>query len=30
MGAESYKLALEQFDVHKVNKRLFEIIGIND
>lgn len=30
MGAESYKFALEQFDVHKVNKRLFEIIGIND
>lgn len=30
MGAESYKLACEKFDVHKVNKRLFKIIGISD
>ncbi|MEG2748813.1 MAG: glycosyltransferase family 4 protein [Acinetobacter sp.] len=30
MGQESYKIACEKFDVHKVNKRLFKIIGISD
>ena len=30
MGKESYKIACEKFDVHKVNKKLFEIMGIED
>ena len=30
MGTESYKIACEKFDVHKVNKKLFEIMEIKD
>lgn len=30
MGKESYKIACEKFDVHKVNKKLFEIMEIED
>lgn len=30
MGTESYKIACEKFDVHKVNKKLFEIMEIED
>lgn len=30
MGQESYNLAREKFDVHKVNKKLFEIMDIDD
>lgn len=30
MGLESYKIAQEKFDVNKVNKKLFEIIGLNE
>lgn len=30
MGKESYKIACEKFDVHKVNKKLFEIMEIKD
>lgn len=30
MGNESYKIACEKFDVHKVNKKLFEIMEIED
>jgi len=30
MGEESYKIACEKFDVHKVNKKLFEIMEIKD
>lgn len=30
MGKASYNLACERFDVHKVNKRLFEIMEINN
>lgn len=30
MGQKSYNLACEKFDVHKVNKKLFEIMGISD
>ena len=30
MGKESYKIACEQFDVDKVNKKLFKIMGIHD
>jgi len=28
MGLESYKIAKEKFDTHKVNKRLLKILGI--
>ena len=27
-GEERYRLALEKYDVHKVNKHLFEFMGI--
>lgn len=30
MGLESYKMALESFDVAKVNKKLFSIMGLSD
>lgn len=30
MGLESYKMALEHFDVEKVNKKLFSIMGLNE
>lgn len=30
MGRESYKIACEKFDVHAVNKKLFEILGIDN
>lgn len=30
MGLESYKMAQENFDVSKVNKKLFEIMGLED
>ncbi|RZG75955.1 glycosyltransferase family 1 protein [Acinetobacter wuhouensis] len=30
MGLESYKIAQENFDVHMVNKKLFEIMGLDD
>ena len=30
MGFESYKIAQEKFDVRKVNKKLFEIMGLDD
>lgn len=30
MGLESYKIAQENFDVSKVNKKLFEIMGLDD
>lgn len=30
MGLESYKIAQEKFDVDKVNKKLFEIMGLNE
>ena len=30
MGKASYNLACERFDAHKVNKRLFEIMEINN
>lgn len=30
MGKESYKIAKEKFDVELVNKKLFEIMGLND
>lgn len=30
MGLESYKIAQENFDVHMVNKKLFEIMGLKD
>lgn len=30
MGKESYKIAVEKFDVHKVNKKLFKILEIED
>ncbi|MEG0031601.1 glycosyltransferase family 4 protein [Acinetobacter sp.] len=29
MGLESYKIAIEKFDVHTVNKKLFRILGID-
>ncbi|OTG63838.1 glycosyltransferase family 4 protein [Acinetobacter silvestris] len=30
MGLESYKIAIEHFDVNKANKKLFEIMGLNE
>ena len=30
MGLESYKIAQEKFDVNKANKKLFEIMGLNE
>lgn len=30
MGRESYKIALERFDVNKVNKKLFSIMGLSE
>ena len=30
MGLESYKMALESFDVDKVNKKIFSIMGLNE
>ncbi|WP_336175312.1 glycosyltransferase family 4 protein [Acinetobacter ursingii] len=30
MGKESYKIAQEKFDVHCVNQKLFEIMGLKD
>ncbi|WP_151837591.1 glycosyltransferase family 4 protein [Acinetobacter ursingii] len=30
MGKESYKIAQEKFDVHRVNQKLFEIMGLKD
>lgn len=30
MGQESYKIACEKFDVHTVNKKLFEILGVGN
>lgn len=30
MGLESYKIAKQNFDVSKVNKKLFEIMGLDD
>ncbi|WP_151743108.1 glycosyltransferase family 4 protein, partial [Acinetobacter sp. TUM15113] len=30
MGLESYKIAQKTFDVHKVNKKLFGIMGLDD